>query len=209
MTARLCKCRLGLIEWMLWPSFAQPVLFVLSFVYWNVFYCCVLTAQTWLDLTWLVQTLEAIDRCSRRLPMYLIRQWHLCRTGRLLLQPEINSDSGSYVKQGFCPIIVCDEVETDTWSKHRDLVFIRNSMTKTRDLQFEKEARDFNISAIAEFFWNVLITSVLNFFKFPVFFRHVLCDSLVLKEPNFHTFRTFHRALVTRNVHGTPRLINR
>ena len=45
--------RLGLIEWLLWPSFAQPVLFVLSFVYWNVFYCCVLTAQTWLDLTWL------------------------------------------------------------------------------------------------------------------------------------------------------------
>ena len=32
---------------------ASPVLFVLSFVYWNVFYCCVLTAQTWLDLTWL------------------------------------------------------------------------------------------------------------------------------------------------------------
>ena len=45
------KCRLGLIEWLLWPSFAQPVLFVLSFVDWNVFYCCVLTAQTWLDLT--------------------------------------------------------------------------------------------------------------------------------------------------------------
>ena len=47
------KCRLGLIEWLLWPSFAQPVLFVLNFVYWNVFYCCVLRAQTWLDLTWL------------------------------------------------------------------------------------------------------------------------------------------------------------
>ena len=47
------KCRLGLIKWLLWPSFAQPVLFVLSFVDWNVFYFCVLTAQTWLDLTWL------------------------------------------------------------------------------------------------------------------------------------------------------------
>ena len=47
------KYRLGLIKWLLWPSFAQPVLFVLSFVDWNVFYCCVLTAQTWLDLTWL------------------------------------------------------------------------------------------------------------------------------------------------------------
>jgi len=45
------KCRLGLIKWLLWPSFAQPVLFVLSFVDWNVFYFCVLTAQTWLDLT--------------------------------------------------------------------------------------------------------------------------------------------------------------
>ena len=32
------------------PSFAQPVLFVLSFIDWNVFYCCVLTAQTWLDV---------------------------------------------------------------------------------------------------------------------------------------------------------------
>jgi len=46
------KCRLGLSKWLLWPSFARPVLFVLSFVYWNVFYCCVLTAQAWLDFTW-------------------------------------------------------------------------------------------------------------------------------------------------------------
>ena len=38
-------------SWLLWPSFTQPVLFVLSFVDWNVFYCCVLTAQTLLDLT--------------------------------------------------------------------------------------------------------------------------------------------------------------
>ena len=44
------KYRLGLIKWLLWPSFAQPVLFVSSFVDWNVSYCCVLTAQTWLDL---------------------------------------------------------------------------------------------------------------------------------------------------------------
>jgi len=47
------KCRLGLIKWLLWPSFTRPVLFVFSFVDWNVFYCCVLTAQTWLESTWL------------------------------------------------------------------------------------------------------------------------------------------------------------
>ena len=41
---------LGLIKWLLQLSFAQPVLFVWNFVDWTVFYCCVLTAQTWLDL---------------------------------------------------------------------------------------------------------------------------------------------------------------
>ena len=46
-----------------WMSFAQPVLFVLSFVDWNVFYCCVLTAQTLLDLT-LMPCLEKICMVS-------------------------------------------------------------------------------------------------------------------------------------------------
>jgi len=124
-----------------------------------------------------VQTLETIDWCNQRSPMCLIRQCQLWRTGRLLLQPEINSYSGSYVKGGFWPIIVSDEVETDTWSKLRDRDFIRNSVTKTRDLKFEKEVRDFNISAIFQIFLNVVITSVSNFFKFKEFFRHLLVVS--------------------------------
>ena len=55
---------IGLIKWLLWPSFAQPVLFVLSFVDWNVFYCCVLKANT----TWLDKELQCYYSLQSGLP---------------------------------------------------------------------------------------------------------------------------------------------
>ena len=58
------KTLIALFKWYLWPSFVQPVLFVLSFVDWNVFYCCVLTAQTWLDLTWLITLTQQFVRAK-------------------------------------------------------------------------------------------------------------------------------------------------
>ena len=57
--------RLGLIKWLLWPSFAQPVLFVLSFVDWNALFVAYLQHKwIWLDFADLEKWVERFSASS-------------------------------------------------------------------------------------------------------------------------------------------------
>ena len=77
----------------------------------------------------------------------------------------------------------------------RDRDFIKNSETKTRDLKFETETRDFIIYAFCQFFF--LMSSSLRtwiFFKFLAFFRRILVVShLQIQQTKIVELRNFNK----------------